>query len=175
MKYSDILKQANLHAGLDIEASVGLWYINDGIAVLATTYDTACTRGSATVTASTGVWVDLPTDTIRVVECKVNGQDYDFYEASLGQIRFEGDVTAELTLLYPPARLVGDTDPALHSLYHLPLALYIAARARQTMFADEEQDAMRLMGEFFAETGRVNTRLSGLKGTRKVMRAVMFR
>lgn len=175
MVYSDILKQANLHANLTLDTSVGLWYINDALSLLATDYPSARKRSAVTITAEADTWADLPAGTIRIVECRVDGQDYSDYEASLGQIRFQDAVTAQLQVLLPPNKQIQDNAPDIHEMYHQPLALYMAARERQRVFADEESDAARLMGEFQRAVQRVDAALTNLKGTRRTMRVGAFR
>ena len=177
MIVSTIRKQAQLHSDLKIAKDVAIMYLNDGVRVLATMYDTACRRATATITAAASVWVDLPANTMRIVECKVDGLDYDFYEASLGQIRFEGSVTnAALTVLTTHPDVATDTDEStIHALYHGPLALYVAARERQRLFADEENDAQRLMSEFYTQAMQANARLCEVKGTRKILRSAVLR
>jgi len=172
MIYSDILKQANTHRGAKIDDVLAKWYINEALQDLAVKYDTACKRTAATVVCPAGVWVDLPAGCIRIVDVS----PAEFYEASLGQIRTETDTTLTITYLTRGVNVVNNTDaPDVHELYHLPLALFMAGRDRQRVFADEESDAQRLMGEFYRMAADINARLMGLKGTRRTLKAGAFR
>lgn len=178
MIYSNILKQANLHRGQKIDEVLGKWFINEGLQTLATQYDTACKRLDTTLTCPAGEWVDLPVSAIRVLECVQSGTatPYDAYEASYGQLRAESDVVLDITYLRAPLDVVADSDtPDTHELYHKPLALFMAARDRQRVYADEERDAMRLLNEFNTMATLANARLGSLKGTRRVMKVGAFK
>lgn len=178
MIYSDILKQSNLHRGAAVDTVLGKWFINEGLQTLAIDYDTACRRQTATVVCTAGIWADLPDRCIRIVDCVISGTrvPHDDYAASLGQIQTTTDVTLDLTYLVAPVDVVNDSDvPDVHELFHKTLALFMAARDRQRIFADEESDAMRLMSEFRQMAHAANARLSNLKGTRRTMKAGALR
>ena len=178
MQYSDILKEANLLRGAKIDAVLGKWFINEGMQVLATDYDSACKRNNVALTVPVGTWTDLPAGCLAIIECSASGTPYETYEMSFGQIRtLSSDaLTLDLTYLTAHPDVVADSDaPGVHELYHRPLALFMAARDRQRVFADEDSDSVRLMAEFASIASRVNTRLTTGKKTRRVLAVAVFR
>lgn len=178
MLYIDILRQANLHRGQVIDASLGNWYINEGMQALAVEHDTACKRDYATLVCTGGVWTALPSGCIRVTEAVIGGTyvPYDDYETSFNELRTMSTVDLDITYLTVCDPVVGATGtPAVHSLYHMALALFMAARDRQRVMADEDGDSLRLMAEFYDMAGKANARLASVKGTRRIMKVGVFR
>ena len=178
MIYTDILKQANVLRGAKIDAALGKWYINEGMQRLATTHDTARKRETGTLVVPANTWTDLPAGCLTVVECAVGGMPYDAIEVSFGQIRTSSsqDLTLELVYLTAYPDVVSDSDvPGVHELYHKPLALFMAARDRKRLMADEENYGDQLMAEFAMMASQVDEVLRNAKRTRRIMAVGVLR
>lgn len=171
MIFNDLLTQANLHAGRAISAPLGIRYINEGIMTLAREFDTARKRATATITAEQYVWQDLPAGCLNIIECTVEGFNFTDYTVSYGQIQFAYNVTANIVYLVSPSLITEATGtPDVHEMYHYPLSLFMAARERQRIFGDEEQDAVRLMSEFLGQAASANALLKSMRKDRKTVR-----
>lgn len=178
MQYTDILREANLHRGAKIDTVLGKWFINQGMQKLATDFPSARKRNTTTLDVAPNVWVDLPAGCLTVIECTVGGVDYDAYEVSFGQIRTQSATTLTLSVVYLTVfpDVVADSDvPGVPELYHRPLALFIAARDRQRVFADEDTDSVRLMSEFMSAAASANNCLTNAKRTRRILPVAAFK
>lgn len=138
MTVREIVKAASLDGGKRISDNHGIQWINEGLRLLALTYDTACTVSSTqqTIVATAGIGYALPADCMgieRVLdengETVVKGYSVDNHL----NIRFDYEGTYSITYLTMPSLASGatlDSTVPVHLAYLTPLASFLVAKSK---------------------------------------------
>lgn len=128
MLTSEIIEQATLDSGMQINNTYGLRWVNEALNLLANLYDTACAKSDYTLNVDDiNEYYDLWTNCVRVKRVvDSDGDTYDNYTCDNSQIKFEDEDTYNVTILIVPPKVVAVTEtPGVNKLYHLPIVYFL--------------------------------------------------
>lgn len=160
MTGTEIQTQANYHTeGDTVDATSALKFINECL-IMDLGKDAKVVATATPIAAVADTWYALPADLLEIFEIIESGEDYPYFGNMYGEsfrgifdvrdgyIRFPVNGTFTIKYYKVPAAIAALTDtPAVHTLFHYPISLYVASRYKS--YDDEENaDAVRLMNEY---------------------------
>lgn len=184
MTGTEIQTQANYHTeGDTIDATTTLKFINECL-IMDIGKDAKVIASATPIVAVKNTWYALPADFLEAFEIEESGQDDPYFgnryrkgfrgdfDIRDGYIRFPFAGTFTLKYYKVPVAIntLADT-PAVHTLFHYPISLYVASRYKS--YDDEEnKDAERLMGEYQVYKRKVIREIAKIMPTTKVTRTI---
>lgn len=183
MNIKEITDQAVTLAGIPIDAFKARRFINEGMQILAATYDSACVRGETNINCTdiNGEY-PLPADCIGVTKVMLDNQRHNNYTVEGGYITFDYIGTYKVRYIKNPSltdrkayekELTLDV-PGIDLLYHRALPFYVAAQALYTVNPSDQKASSFIQG-FNSIAKDVDIKLSRPKRKGGRIKAPLFR
>lgn len=183
MNIKEITDQAITLAGIPIDAFKARRFINEGMQILASTYDSACIKAEIIINCTdASLEYELPADCIGITKVMLNNQKYNDYSIDGAYITFDYTGTYKVRYITNPSLddkkvyekgLTLDI-PGINLLYHRALPFYLAAQALYIV-NPSDQKAGSFMQGFNSIAKDVDIKLSRPKRKGGRIKAPLFR
>lgn len=161
MTLEEMRISAQLHVGMPIEQGFARRYANEGLSILANTYDSICRKKKITLTITAGEETELPADCFQLIRLRKWGKPYKAFEVYSTAIFTEDSGEFEIEYLKMPTLLNAESDiPDIPRSFFATIPLFIGAREKFRVFGEEDVDSMRLLQEFYELAREANNRVA---------------
>ncbi len=168
-----IYEHAKLHVDDDFTFVHARRWLNEALGLISVVCEHGSRVTESAIINSTGPeYHDLPDNVIEIkavyedsISRENRYQDY-VYEGGRIYIPDEGTFLVEYERTAKDIGLESDT-PEVHPQYHFPISYWVASREK-LRFNPQDQDGIRLQGEFYSQIRTVDLALSKNRRVRKI-------